>query len=106
MLVCKYIFDNSIYDNLIPVFNDGYEGYTITDEIDSENNNHVIRTIECDTLPTYMKFGSMTENGVYNGANSLLELLYLDTSGLTYSNAMFRCCKNLIKVNCVVYVRL
>ena len=39
MLVCKYKFDNSIYDNLIPVFNDGYEGYTITDEIDENDSN-------------------------------------------------------------------
>ena len=47
MLVAKYKFDKSIYENLIPVFNDGYTGYSISDEIDSENSNYVIRTIEC-----------------------------------------------------------
>ena len=31
MIVAKYKFDKSIYENLIPVFNDGYEGYSISE---------------------------------------------------------------------------
>ena len=78
MLVAKYKFDKSIYENFMPVFNDGYEGYTYTDEIDSENENYVIRTIECDVLPTSITFGN---SGSANDlSNSLLEVLQLDTS--------------------------
>ena len=57
MIIAKYKFDKSIYENLIPTFNDGYTGYTISDVVDSVNSNHIIRTIECDTLPTRIDFG-------------------------------------------------
>ena len=101
MIVAKYKFDKSIYENLIPIFNDGYNGYTVSDEIDSGNSNYVIRTIECDTLPTEMRFGSMTENGVYNGANSLLELLYADAQNLTDMTGFIRLCSSLTQANIV-----
>ena len=65
MIVAKYKFDKSIYENFIPVFNDGYTGYTISDEIDSENSNHVIRTIECDSLPTLMRFGTNMNDATF-----------------------------------------
>ena len=61
MIVAKYKFDSSVYSNLIPEFNDGYTGYTISDEIDSENSNHIIRTIECDVLPTRIVRVSLTD---------------------------------------------
>ena len=99
MLVAKYKFDKSIYENFIPVFNDGYEGYTYTDEIDSENSNHIIRTIECDVLPTMMKFGSEENDSATDKSLSLLEIIELNTSGLTSCRRMFKNCRNLINVN-------
>ncbi|MBQ2409472.1 MAG: hypothetical protein II309_08580 [Bacilli bacterium] len=45
MIICKYKFDSSIYNNLIPEFNSGYNGYTVSDEVDG---NIITRTIECD----------------------------------------------------------
>ena len=96
MIVCKYKFDKSIYSNLIPIFNDGYNGYTITDEIDSENENHIIRTIECDVLPTMMRFGSEENDNATDKSLSLLEIIELNTSGLTSCRRMFKNCRNLI----------
>ena len=98
MIVCKYKFDSSVYSNLIPVFNDGYKGYTVSDEIDSENSNYVIRTIECDTLPTMMRFGVGGQT-VYDMQLSLLEVIKLDTSNVTTMQHMFNNCKNLKVVN-------
>ncbi len=38
MLVCKYKFNSALYANLIPTFNSGYTGYTVTDEdVDGTN---------------------------------------------------------------------
>jgi hypothetical protein len=101
MIVCKYKFDKSVYENLIPEFNSGYTGYIVSDEIDSENNNYVIRTIECNTLPTFMRFGSMTESSMTNGANSLLELLYADAQNLTDMTGFIRLCHSLTQANIV-----
>ena len=103
MIIAKYKFDSSVYSNLIPVFNDGYNGYTISDEIDSENSNHVIRTIECDVLPTLMRFGRMYvsgESATDNRTDSLLEVLDMNTSGLTSCNSMFRYNTNLTSITC------
>ena len=99
MIVCKYKFDKSIYENFIPVFNDGYEGYTYTDEIDSENSNHMIRTIECDTLPTYIKFGDSDGMNFSPQRNSLLELIYLNTINIKNMSDMFAQCINLTSIN-------
>jgi len=103
MIIAKYKFDKSIYSNLIPVFNDGYNGYTISDEIDSENSNHVIRTIECDTLPTLMRFGKVWvsgESATDNRTDSLLEILDMNTSGLTSCDSIFRYNTNLTSITC------
>ena len=82
MIICKYKFDSSIYSNLIPEFNSGYTGYTVNDEI---NGNIVTRTIECNTLPTSMRFGQVYVSGEvqqdYTGC--LLEVLDMNTSELT-----------------------
>ena len=100
-IIAKYKFDSSIYADLIPEFNAEFTNYNITDEVDSENSNHIIRTIECDTLPTLMRFGSMTESGASNGANSLLELLYADAQNLTDMTGFIRLCGNLTQANIV-----
>ena len=41
-IIAKYKFDKSIYENLIPEFNEGYTGYTISDIVEG---NVVTRTI-------------------------------------------------------------
>ena len=41
-IVAKYKYDGSVYADLIPEFNAEFTDYTITDEVDSENINHII----------------------------------------------------------------
>ena len=100
MIVAKYKFDKSIYENLIPVFNDGYNGYTITDEIDGENSNHIIRTIECDVLPTRIGFGYNTSSFTVTAiaAKSLLEVLEINVN-ITDMQYMFSNCTNLTSLD-------
>ena len=99
-IIAKYKFDKSIYDNLIPVFNDECTGYTINDTIEG---NIVTRTIECDTLPTLMRFGETTgqydDSEIGAEAKSLKEILYADISSVTYGGYMFGGCINLTKIN-------
>ena len=101
-IVAKYKFDGSVYADLIPIFNAEFTNYTITDEVDSENSNHIIRTIESDSLPTLMRFGQSYVEGevVEDRSLSLLEILDLNISELTTGSQMFRHCENLININC------
>ena len=98
MIVCKYKFDSSIYNNLIPEFNSGYNGYSINDTIDG---NIITRTIECDTLPTLMRFGQVYVSGEVQEdyTRCLLEILDINTSELTSCNSMFRGCSNLTQLD-------
>ena len=36
-IIAKYKYDHNIYADLVPVFNDGYSGYSITDEVETTN---------------------------------------------------------------------
>ncbi|MBQ2408697.1 MAG: BspA family leucine-rich repeat surface protein, partial [Bacilli bacterium] len=98
MIVCKYKFDSSIYNNLIPEFNSGYNGYTVNDTADG---NIVTRTIECDVLPTLMRFGQVYVSGEVQEdyTRCLLEILDINTSELTSCNSMFRGCSNLTQLD-------
>ena len=78
MIIAKYKFDKSIYEDFIPVFNEEYE-YTISDEI---NENLVTRTIESENLPTQMQFGSSNGFNREKERKSLLEILYLNSNNL------------------------
>ena len=202
-IIAKYKFNKSIYENLIPEFNEGYTGYTISDEVHTliteqdmltgyinlptglekpeeltnfpdamisdffnvtpntiygisylhviwydVNKNYishlewsekapevvispenaayvricrrlakrkdayfgyVIRTIECDTLPTLMRFGSdVGQDSDYQSDNrveSLLEINALNTDNLTSCIRMFKFCKNLKNVSCDINIR-
>lgn len=95
MLVCKYKFDSSIYADLIPTFTSDYVNYTIKDEVEGDI---VTRSIESDKLPTALRLGTGSQD-VGNREYSLLEVLYINASGLLYLEAMFRGCVNLTKVN-------
>ena len=103
-IIAKYKFDSSVYADLIPEFNSEFTSdlYTVTDEVDSENSNHIIRTIESDSLPTLMRFGRTYTEGestTDNRTDSLLEVLDMNTSGLTSCDSMFRYCTNLTSLN-------
>ena len=99
MIICKYKFDSSIYNNLIPEFNSGYTGYAVSDTVDG---NIVTRTIECDVLPTLMSFGQVYVSGEVQQdyTRCLLEVLDMNTSELTNCSNMFRYCTNLTSINC------
>ena len=94
-IVAKYKFDGSVYADLIPEFNAEFTNYNITDEVDSENSNHIIRTIESDSLPTLMRFGCDDSNTKTSREESLLEVLDLNTSNLNTMLRMFMHCSNL-----------
>ena len=99
-VICKYKYDSSIYADFIPEFNSGYSGYVITDEVEG---NIITRTIESDKLPTLMRFGRVWVSGesdTDNRTDSLLEVLDMNTRGLTNCNSMFRLCTNVNKIEC------
>lgn len=89
MLICKYTFNNTLYD-FIPYFNSEYESYTITDIV---NGNETTRTVESDTLPTLIRFGAQS-GGATNRELSLLDVHYINGEGLTSCHRMFRNCNN------------
>ena len=84
-IVTKYKFNQTIYADLLPVFNNKFTDYTITDEIDTDG--YTIRTIESDSLPTSMTFGTVSQT---NSAKSLLEVYECNTSNVTSMGNMFR----------------
>ena len=98
-IIAKYKFDSSIYTDLIPEFNAEFTDYTIADEVDSENSNHIIRTIESDSLPTLMRFGVAESSVSTERSKSLLEIISLDISSCTHLYHYFRRCINLTAVN-------
>ncbi len=98
MIIAKYKYDSSVYADFVPVFNDGYPGYTISDVVDG---NIVTRTIECDTLPTLMKFGVKSTNETDNTGRQtcILEVDCINIENVTDMSYMFNLCENLTKVN-------
>ena len=55
-VIAKYKFNQNTYANFIPTFNSEFIAYTINDETDTDG--YTIRTIESNTLPTLIRFGS------------------------------------------------
>ena len=101
MIVVKYKFNPSTYENYLPVFNSEYTDYT-TSDVNNEDGT-ITRTIESDSLPTSMRFGQAwisEENGATNKSKSLLEILDMNTSNLTNMISMFRYCINLTSITC------
>ena len=98
-IIAKYKFNQNIYADFIPEFNGGFTDYTITDEIDTDG--YTIRTIESDSLPTLIRFGSTdtSGNGEYTKQHSLLEVNNLNTSNVTDMSLMFYPCSNLTYIN-------
>ena len=89
MLIAQYKFDKSIYENLIPEFNTEFTNYEIVDEyLDIENI--VTRSIYSAELPNHISF---------EGQNSLIEIICLDTRLLTSTYNLFYNCKNLTRVD-------
>ena len=98
MLITKYKFNNTLYD-LFPEFNSGFE-FTYTDEVNGEVTT---RTIESDSSPTMIRFGRVWvegESSTDNRTDSLLEVLDMNTNGLTSCSNMFRYCQNLTSIIC------
>lgn len=99
---CDSIINNidllSETDNgLLPEFNDEFTNYEIVDTVQEDI---VTRSIYSDSLPTLMRFGSNLDSYVEGSEVALLEVLDMNTSGLTNCSKMFRYCKNLTSVTC------
>ena len=71
-IIAKYKFDQTIYEDFIPTFNDDFTNYTITDEIDTDG--YTIRTIESNSLPTLIRFGDSSDAYESIGVLSLLKI--------------------------------
>ena len=97
-LIAKYKYDSKIYKNLIPSFNDGYMGFVEDEEVDE--NGVVTRKIEHVELPTRIRFGDASGSDITDKCLSLLEVLDMNTNGLTTAYAMFMRNTNLTKINC------
>ena len=95
-IIAKYKFNQNTYENLLPVFNDGFT-YTFSDSIDTDG--YTIRTIESDTLPTLIKFGSGSGGLTSTQASSLLSVEYIDTSNVTDMSNMFYGCSKLTSLD-------
>ena len=91
IMVAEYKFDNTIYD-LFPEFNEGF-AYIYEDIVEG---NVTTKTIYSDSSPTLIRFGDI--EGDDAKANSLLEVLYLDTSNIIDMSYMFDGCSNLTKI--------
>jgi len=92
----RYVFDKSIYANLIPEFNSGFTGYVVIDE--AVNGNMVTRAIGHENLkPSMIRFGNPNGNGQNQSAKQLaiIKILYLDGSNLTTCDLMFHQCQNI-----------
>ena len=98
-IIAKYKFDQTIYENFIPEFNSGFTDYTITDEMGTDG--FTIRTIESNSLPTLIRFGTTdtSGNGDYTKQYSLLEVDELNANNVNNMSFMFYRCKNLTRIN-------
>ena len=96
MIIAKYKFNPSTYENYLPEFNSEFTDYTTSDV--NNDDGTITSTIESDSLPTFMRFGVITETT--NRSSSLLEVLDMNTSNITNMDSMFRRCINLITIIC------
>jgi len=95
-LIVKYKFDKSIYNNLIPTFDVGFNNYIIVDDYVDTKKSVVTRSIYKSKSPTIIKFGNNVQNAE---TSSLIEIMYLDTTNITNANNMFDNCNNLGKIS-------
>ena len=97
-IIAKYKFDQTIYEDFIPTFNDDFTNYTITDEIDTDG--YTIRTIESNSLPTLIRFGDSSDAYESIGVLSLLKIDYVNIhNGIKTFNNFLANASNLISIN-------
>ena len=94
MIIAKYKFDSSIYPNYLPELPSGYT-YSITD---SQEGSIITRTLESDTAPTSVRFGTGNDPAT-NREKCLLEVSVLDISQVTSFLFMFRYCSSLQSID-------
>ena len=94
MIVAKYKFNPSTYADLLPKFNNGGNyAYTKSDVTNSDGT--ITRTIESDTLPSYVVFGNVGGGGATDKTKALLEVISLDLSNVSNCFLLFLSCTNL-----------
>ena len=95
-VIASYKFDSTVCADFTPEFNSEFTSdlYTITDVDNGDGTT--TRTIESDSLPTSMRFGS---TGSTSRSGSLLQMLECNTDNITSMNSMFKNCTNLTFIN-------
>ena len=107
--LATYTFDKSVYSSHVPQFNNSpnneygnYDGYFWNDVVDGNLVTRTLYTLR--ELPTLMRFGhiwidSEDDLKYQPRSHSLIDVEYVNVEGLTNMSAMFRACKNLVRVN-------
>ena len=104
--VTTYKFDNTVYTDYVPEFNEGYQ-YSV---IDTVEENITTRKIIGEGLPTLMRFGAYyTYEEIENLQRTaterekcLLEVTFADTSAVTDATNMFCLNENITSVPALV----
>jgi surface protein len=111
--IAEYRYDESIWNNFIPTFNDDFNGYFVIDNyVDTQNMNILDRTfyannivtrkiISIENKPSLIRFGNVMDGPaeLYTRAQSLLSVDSLDISNLTTTDSLFRKCTYLKSIN-------
>lgn len=88
-MVANYKFNSTIDNNYIPIFNEDFTDYTITDF--NETDGTTRRIISANTLPTSIIFTT--------GVNSSLLEVYNVNGNLTSTDSMFAGCQTVTKIS-------
>lgn len=101
MIITEYKFDNTIYENYIPQFNEGFT-YRCFDTV---ADNITTRKIIASSLPTVIRFGGhYTYDEIEDGTTAtpreqcLLEVKSINMEGVTDVTCMFCWCENLTSI--------
>ena len=97
-VIASYKFDSTVCADFTPEFNSEFTSdlYTITDVDNGDGTT--TRTIESDSLPTLMRFGTI-ESASTGRERSLLQMLECNTDNITSMYSMFKNCTNLTFIN-------
>ena len=104
--VATYKFDNTVYADYVPEFNEGYQ-YSVIDTVDG---NITTRKIIGVGLPTVMRFGAyytyeeieVVQRYATEREQCLLEVIFADTSAVTDATNMFCLNENLTSIPALV----
>ena len=85
--IAEYVYDKSIWNSLVPEFNEGYSGYFVNDRIEDESKPNIVtrELIGYGGLPTQYIFGRKNLDNINTAREeSLLEIDYINFDNLHF----------------------